>query len=260
MHSSENDGAESSPPPNTNYTEDSSLQPESKPPNYSSTNTNSSTGSSTTTYTYQELPGSAICPTCDGSGRIPRGQEDLVALIPYTDDRLKPRRTKLYVFLSILFCGIVAGVMCAFLLTKPVHMSIEAIATNRIQLNKTIPKMILDLEIIYNISNSNFPAIYLKNMTVIGTQSFNTQPVVSNTSVVDTKVWGRSVTQFSVNVTAIFTDQFVPEFCSALYTSKLIMVELVSSLQYQLMTQSSSVISSEFHKVICAKNEMPDIG
>lgn len=36
----------------------------------------------------------AVCPTCHGTGRIPKGQEDeLVALIPYNDKRLKPRRT-----------------------------------------------------------------------------------------------------------------------------------------------------------------------
>ncbi|KAK2522313.1 Tmem106a [Columba livia] len=35
------------------------------------------------------------CPTCQGTGRIPREQErQLVALIPYGDQRLKPRRTK----------------------------------------------------------------------------------------------------------------------------------------------------------------------
>ncbi|XP_042360251.1 transmembrane protein 106B-like [Plectropomus leopardus] len=34
------------------------------------------------------------CPTCQGTGRIPRGQESkLVAVIPCTDQRLRPRHT-----------------------------------------------------------------------------------------------------------------------------------------------------------------------
>ena len=55
--------------------------------------------------------GSDVCPTCGGTGKVPKGvsascnnycdvcitytgqQEELVALIPYKDDRLKPRRT-----------------------------------------------------------------------------------------------------------------------------------------------------------------------
>ncbi|XP_071811900.1 transmembrane protein 106B-like isoform X2 [Apostichopus japonicus] len=262
MHPSENDDPESRLPSQTNPTEKSNLHRESPPPNYSSTKstTNGSTSSSSVPYTYQELPGSVVCPTCNGAGRIPRGQEeDLVALIPYTDDRLRPRRTKLYVCLSIVFCGLVAGVLCAFLLTKPVYMSIHNITTNRIQLNKTVPIIILDLEITYNISNSNFPAIYLNNMTVIGTQSFNPQPVVSNASVIDIKVRGRSSNQFAVNVTAIFTDQFIPDYCTP-HMSRLITVEFVSSLQYSLMTQTSSVSSTEYRRVVCSENEIPNIG
>jgi hypothetical protein len=39
------------------------------------------------------MSGGAQCPTCRGTGRLPRGQnEELVALIPYSDKRLKPRR------------------------------------------------------------------------------------------------------------------------------------------------------------------------
>nr|AAH53198.1 Zgc:64013 protein [Danio rerio] len=47
-------------------------------------------------FPYVEFTGrdSITCPTCQGTGRIPRNQENqLVALIPYSDQRLKPRRT-----------------------------------------------------------------------------------------------------------------------------------------------------------------------
>lgn len=64
-------------------------------------------------FAYEELMhGSVPCPSCDGSGRIPKGsfhiciktiktidvcfverEKQLVALIPLTDKRLKPRRT-----------------------------------------------------------------------------------------------------------------------------------------------------------------------
>ncbi|CAB1311984.1 unnamed protein product [Coregonus sp. 'balchen'] len=33
------------------------------------------------------------CPTCRGIGRIPRGHDQLVAVIPCSDKRLKPSRT-----------------------------------------------------------------------------------------------------------------------------------------------------------------------
>ncbi|XP_015255629.1 PREDICTED: transmembrane protein 106B-like [Cyprinodon variegatus] len=48
-------------------------------------------------FPYVEFTGrdSVTCATCQGTGRIPRGQENqLVALIPYSDQRLRPRRTR----------------------------------------------------------------------------------------------------------------------------------------------------------------------
>lgn len=44
---------------------------------------------------YEELmEGSVPCPSCSGSGRIPKELEgQLVAIIPVNDKRLRPRRT-----------------------------------------------------------------------------------------------------------------------------------------------------------------------
>ncbi|PWA28329.1 hypothetical protein CCH79_00018888 [Gambusia affinis] len=47
-------------------------------------------------FPYVEFTGrdGVTCPTCQGTGRIPRDKENqLVALIPYSDQRLRPRRT-----------------------------------------------------------------------------------------------------------------------------------------------------------------------
>uniref|UniRef100_A0A3P9N443 Transmembrane protein 106 N-terminal domain-containing protein n=1 Tax=Poecilia reticulata TaxID=8081 RepID=A0A3P9N443_POERE len=47
-------------------------------------------------FPYVEFTGrdSITCPTCQGTGRIPSEQvNELVALIPYSDQRLQPQRT-----------------------------------------------------------------------------------------------------------------------------------------------------------------------
>ncbi|MEQ2240476.1 hypothetical protein ILYODFUR_015367, partial [Ilyodon furcidens] len=47
-------------------------------------------------FPYIEFTGrdSITCPTCQGTGRIPSEQvNELVALIPYSDQRLRPQRT-----------------------------------------------------------------------------------------------------------------------------------------------------------------------
>ncbi|VDP13254.1 unnamed protein product [Onchocerca flexuosa] len=74
---------------------------------------------------YTELmEGSVPCPSCKGSGRIPKElEETLVALIPVNDDRLKPKRTWLYVFGVVLGCISLAGVVIFLLVPRAIYLS-----------------------------------------------------------------------------------------------------------------------------------------
>ncbi|KAA8581285.1 hypothetical protein FQN60_002866, partial [Etheostoma spectabile] len=64
------------------------------------------------------------CPTCRGTGRIPRGHEDqLVAVIPCNDARLKPRRTKLYVCISMAMCLFLCCLILFFLFPRSVILT-----------------------------------------------------------------------------------------------------------------------------------------
>ncbi|XP_023400408.1 transmembrane protein 106A-like isoform X2 [Loxodonta africana] len=59
------------------------------------------------------------CPTCQGSGQIPRDMEkQLVALIPYGDQRLKPRHMKLFLFLAVLMCLVTSALIFFFLFPR----------------------------------------------------------------------------------------------------------------------------------------------
>ncbi|KAF6299961.1 transmembrane protein 106A [Rhinolophus ferrumequinum] len=61
------------------------------------------------------------CPTCQGSREIPRELEkQLVALIPYGDQRLKPRHTKLSVFLAVLICLLTSSLSIFFLFPRSI--------------------------------------------------------------------------------------------------------------------------------------------
>ncbi|XP_075584363.1 transmembrane protein 106B isoform X2 [Pelecanus crispus] len=76
-------------------------------------------------FPYVEFTGrdSVTCPTCQGTGRIPRGQENqLVALIPYSDQRLRPRRTKLYVTASVIVCLLLSGLAVFFLFPRSINV------------------------------------------------------------------------------------------------------------------------------------------
>ncbi|KAE8626826.1 hypothetical protein XENTR_v10006772 [Xenopus tropicalis] len=74
-------------------------------------------------FPYVEFTGrdSITCPSCQGTGCIPTEQvNELVALIPYSDQRLQPQRTKLYVLLSVILCLLICGLVVFFLFPRTV--------------------------------------------------------------------------------------------------------------------------------------------
>jgi len=54
--------------------------------------------------------GTETCPSCKGSG-VKEAAEELIALVPYSDERLQPRRTFLKLFTALTIAGVVIGVL-----------------------------------------------------------------------------------------------------------------------------------------------------
>ncbi|NWH65106.1 T106A protein, partial [Geococcyx californianus] len=97
------------------------------------------------------------CPTCQGTGRIPREQEkQLVALIPYGDQRLKPRRTKLYVCLAVTICLLTTFLSIFFLFPRAVTVLPAGLNASSISFDATAPSVDLNLTNVLNITNNNF--------------------------------------------------------------------------------------------------------
>merc|ERR1712117_385276 len=62
--------------------------------------------------------------TCNGLGRIPRERtNELVALVPYNDDRLKPKNTKLIIFSIVTFLLILFGASAIFVLPRSIEFA-----------------------------------------------------------------------------------------------------------------------------------------
>ncbi|XP_074622267.1 transmembrane protein 106B-like isoform X2 [Acropora palmata] len=98
------------------------------------------------------------CPTCGGTGKLTREQEnDLVALIPVRDSRLKPRRTMLYLLLAI-FLGVVISVVAGvFLFPRSISIKLE----------KAVP-----LNVSMSLSNTTKPFIVINNTITINNSNF----------------------------------------------------------------------------------------
>lgn len=119
-------------------------------------------------FPYVEFTGrdSVTCPTCQGTGRIPRGQENqLVALIPYSDQRLRPSRTKLYVTLSVALCLLLSGLAVFFLFPRPIDVSYVGIKSAYVAYDQDKRIVYLNITSTLNITNNNYYAIYMTNIT-----------------------------------------------------------------------------------------------
>uniref|UniRef100_A0A671TXQ3 Transmembrane protein 106B n=2 Tax=Sparus aurata TaxID=8175 RepID=A0A671TXQ3_SPAAU len=140
-------------------------------------------------FPYVEFTGrdSVTCPTCQGTGRIPRGQENqLVALIPYSDQRLRPSRTKLYVTISVALCLLLSGLAVFFLFPRSIDVSYVGVKSAYVSYDLDKRIVYLNITSTLNITNNNYYAVSVTNITaqvqfsktVIGKAKFNNSSVI----------------------------------------------------------------------------------
>ncbi|XP_015248178.1 PREDICTED: transmembrane protein 106B [Cyprinodon variegatus] len=119
-------------------------------------------------FPYVEFTGrdSVTCPTCQGTGRIPRGQENqLVALIPYSDQRLRPSRTKLYVTISVALCLLLSGLAVFFLFPRSIDVTYVGVKSAYVSYDQEQRIVYLTITNTLNITNNNYYAISVTNIT-----------------------------------------------------------------------------------------------
>ncbi|XP_016057520.1 PREDICTED: transmembrane protein 106A [Miniopterus natalensis] len=105
------------------------------------------------------------CPTCQGSGEIPRELEkQLVALIPYGDQRLKPRHTKLSVFLAVFICLVTSSLLMFFLFPRSISVQPAGLNSSTVAFDEA--DIHLNITNILNISNSNYYPITVTQLTI----------------------------------------------------------------------------------------------
>ncbi|NWU73705.1 T106C protein, partial [Pterocles burchelli] len=119
-------------------------------------------------FPYVEFTGqdSITCPTCQGTGCIPTEQvNELVALIPYSDQRLRPQRTKLYVVLSVLLCLLISGLVVFFLFPHSVLVDDDGIKVVQVWFDKKNSVIVLAITATLRIRNSNFYSVTVTSLT-----------------------------------------------------------------------------------------------
>ncbi|XP_047453876.1 LOW QUALITY PROTEIN: transmembrane protein 106Ba [Mugil cephalus] len=148
-------------------------------------------------FPYVEFTGrdSVTCPTCQGTGGIPQGQENqLVALIPYSDQRLRPSRTspfflysrKLYVTISVALCLPLSGLACFFLFPRSIDVPYVGVKSAYVSYDQDKRIVYLNITNTLKITNNNYYTISVTNITaqvqfsktVIGKAKFNNCTVI----------------------------------------------------------------------------------
>ncbi|XP_069490308.1 transmembrane protein 106A [Ambystoma mexicanum] len=116
---------------------------------------------------YMIIESHVTCFTCQGIGRIPRDQEkDLVALIPYSDQRLKPRRTKLYVSVAVAACIFAFSLVIFFLFPRSIDLESGGLNSSVVSYSTAPSRINLNTTHILNVTNKNYYGLHISQLDV----------------------------------------------------------------------------------------------
>ncbi|XP_062034301.1 transmembrane protein 106B [Lepus europaeus] len=215
-------------------------------------------------FPYVEFTGrdSVTCPTCQGTGRIPRGQENqLVALIPYSDQRLRPRRTKLYVMASVFVCLLLSGLAVFFLFPRSIDVKYIGVKSAYVSYDVQKRTIYLNITNTLNITNNNYYSVEVENITaqvqfsktVIGKARLNN---ITNIGPLDMK-------QIDYTVPTVIAEEmsYMYDFCTLLSIKVhniVLMMQVTVTTTY--FGHSEQISQERYQYVDCGRNTTYQLG
>ncbi|XP_073469765.1 transmembrane protein 106C [Aquarana catesbeiana] len=209
-------------------------------------------------FPYVEFTGrdSITCPSCQGTGCIPTEQvNELVALIPYSDQRLRPQRTKQYVFLSIFLCLLTCGLVMFFVFPRTMGVQDGGIRMVQVWFDKENAIVNIAMTSTLGFTNSNFYSVSVDSLisqvqymnTVIGTQQ------QTNVSVI--KPRNEKSVNFTVKLELGGILSYLYNFCT-LSTVKVhnIVVFVRTSVKFSYIGHTSQSSLETYQYIDCGAN------
>ncbi|XP_019130519.1 transmembrane protein 106C isoform X1 [Larimichthys crocea] len=209
-------------------------------------------------FPYVEFTGrdSITCATCQGTGRIPSDQlNELVALIPYNDQRLQPQRTKLYVVLSVVLCLLASSLVAFFLFPRAVIVVDDGIHTVTVLFDHTNMKVHMNMTSTLNLTNPNFFSVLVQSLscqvlymkTVVGTQLLNNATTIQPLS--------EKQVNYTVGVEIGSSAPYVYAFCT-MPSIKVhnIVVYVQTSVKTSYMVRTSQNSLEAYRYIDCGSN------
>uniref|UniRef100_A0A8C7YVE7 Transmembrane protein 106A n=1 Tax=Oryzias sinensis TaxID=183150 RepID=A0A8C7YVE7_9TELE len=192
------------------------------------------------------------CPTCRGTGRIPRGQEEqLVAVIPCNDVRLKPRHTKLYVFLAMVLCLFVCCLILFFLFPRSVTLT--PVSVQSVMVYFTPDNISMDVTNLIKISNENYVPVQVVTFNMQGLVS---KTVMGKTSMTNmTSIQPRSQRSDVIKINLLITDKGLNNYCkSSSIKIHTLFVELQMTMNISYLSHMEQLSVDTFEYIDCGTN------
>ncbi|XP_019965007.2 transmembrane protein 106A [Paralichthys olivaceus] len=192
------------------------------------------------------------CPTCRGTGRIPRGHEDqLVAVIPCNDVRLQPRHTRLYVCISMFVCILVCCLILFFLFPRSVRVAPVSVLSVMVYFS---PNMV-DMEVtnLINITNENFVPVQIVEFNI---QSLVTDIVVGKTKISNiTAIQSRSQKSYNIEIQLPIQDKGLINYCkSSAFKIHTLFLEMQMTLNISYLSHTEQLSLNTFEYIDCGTN------
>uniref|UniRef100_A0A670J0L8 Transmembrane protein 106A n=1 Tax=Podarcis muralis TaxID=64176 RepID=A0A670J0L8_PODMU len=129
--------------------------------------------------------GSVTCPTCQGTGRIPRGKSHLLTLSCPGSSKANPARSfqELYVCLTVAICLLMTGLMMYFLFPRSIAVVPAGLNFSSISFDNSTYSITLNMTNMLNVTNNNFYTVHVSQLAlevlhkalVIGKNTVTTQ-------------------------------------------------------------------------------------
>ncbi|XP_037364205.1 transmembrane protein 106B [Talpa occidentalis] len=215
-------------------------------------------------FPYVEFTGrdSVTCPTCQGTGRIPRGQENqLVALIPYSDQRLRPRRTKLYVVVSVFVCLLLSGLAVYFLFPRSIDVKYIGVKSAYVSYDVQKRMVYLNITNTLNITNNNFYSVEVENITA---QVQFSKTVIGKARLNNiTNIGPRDMKQIDYTVPTVIAEEmsYMYDFCTLISIKVhniVLMMQVTVTTTY--FVHSEQISQERYQYVDCGRNTTYQLG
>ncbi|KAB5555548.1 hypothetical protein PHYPO_G00035450 [Pangasianodon hypophthalmus] len=193
-----------------------------------------------------------VCPTCRGSGRISRSDEaQLVAVIPCSDQRLKPSRTKLYVCTSITLCLLTCFLILFFLFPRSLVMSPISLQSSLVYFTPQNVQMLITNKL--NISNQNYVSTEAHDLDL---QVLINEIVVGRTKISNvTTVPPRSQKTFTIVTNATIEDQGLIYYCqTSAIRPHTLYVHLQMTIKAYYLSHEEQLSLDTYEYIDCGRN------